>query len=137
MKLRKIGAVLTGAALLGATLAGAVAQDVPPEDFFVDPETGEPNAVIVVGSGAATMDVVSATMLAAKTATMTYTQTTNAVTFTNATPINTLASLWYFDDYYNVYWGDGDEHFDPWETHEEIQIHVGGSIRYNIFCYLL
>ncbi|MBU7025709.1 MAG: S-layer protein, partial [Theionarchaea archaeon] len=57
MRLRKIGAVLAGAALLGATLAGAVAaQDVPPEDFFVDPATGEPNVVIVVGSGAAAMD---------------------------------------------------------------------------------
>ncbi|MBU7044673.1 MAG: S-layer protein, partial [Theionarchaea archaeon] len=53
MKLKKIGAVLAGAALLGATLAGAVAaQDVPPDDFFVDPETGQPNMVIVVGSGA-------------------------------------------------------------------------------------
>jgi hypothetical protein len=177
MKLRKIGAVLAGATLLGATLAGAVAaQDVPPTDFFIDPETGEPNVVIIVGSGAAAMDVVSATMLAAKIGTMTYTQQTGEVTFTktykavhenidpfllnfnvgnwigpglvqaqvwglgfctvdvpdaspylgweyNLTPINyTLASLWYFDDYYNVYWGDGDEHFDPWETHEEIQI---------------
>ncbi|MBU7028517.1 MAG: S-layer protein, partial [Theionarchaea archaeon] len=178
MRLRKIGAVLAGAALLGATLAGAVAaQDVPPEDFFVDPATGEPNVVIVVGSGAAAMDVVSATMLAAKIGTMTYTEEPGEVTFTktykavhenidpflinfnvgpwlpsttiiqaqvwglgfctvdvpdagpylgwefNYTPINyTLASLWYFDDYYNVYWGDGDEHYDPWETHEEIQI---------------
>ncbi|MGD2249245.1 MAG: S-layer protein, partial [Candidatus Methanofastidiosia archaeon] len=66
MKLKKIGAVLAGAALLGATLAGAAAQDVPPTEFFIDPETGQPNVVIVVGSGAAAMDVVSATMLAAK-----------------------------------------------------------------------
>jgi len=175
MKLKKIGAVLAGAALLGATLAGAAAQDVPPTEFFVDPETGEPNLVIVVGSGAAAMDVVSATMIAAKVGTMTYTEQPGEVTFTkvykavhenidpflvnfnvgnflnqawqaqvwglgfptvdvpdaspylgweyNATPINyTLGSLWYFDDYYNVYWGDGDEHYDPWETHEEIQI---------------
>jgi len=175
MKLRKIGAVLAGAALLGATLAGAAAQDVPGTEFFVDPETGEPNVVIVVGSGAAAMDVVSATMLAAKIATMTYTEKPGEVTFTktykavhedidpfivkshagnwinqawladvwglgfptvdvpdagpylgwehNATPINyTLGSLWYFDDYFNVYWGNGDEHFQPWETHEEIQI---------------
>jgi hypothetical protein len=178
MKLRKIGAVLAGAALLGATLAGAVAaQDVPPHDFFIDPETGQPNMVIVVGSGAAAMDVVSATMLAAKVGTMTFTEKPGEVTFTktykavheninpiiswgyllapwiggpvgptelwavgfptvdvpdagpylgwemNPTPINyTLASLWYFDDYYNAVWGNADEHFQPWETHEEIQI---------------
>ncbi|MBU7044356.1 MAG: S-layer protein, partial [Theionarchaea archaeon] len=180
MKLKKIGAVLAGAALLGATLAGAVAaQDVPPDDFFVDPETGQPNMVIVVGSGAAAMDVVSATMLAAKVGTMTFTEKPGEVTFTktykavhenidpiivwgypagtpwiggptaaitqlwalgfptvdvpdaspylgwelNNTPINyTLGSLWYFDDYYNGTWGNADEHFQPWETHEEIQI---------------
>ncbi len=176
MKLRKIGAVLAGAALLGATLAGAVAaQEVPGKDFFVDPATGQPKCVIVVGSGAAAMDVVSATMLAAKIGTMTYTEQPGEVTFTktykavhedidpfitldilgnfpggtflsqiwglgfptvdvpdagpyvgweyNATPINyTLQSLWYFDDYYNAMWGNADEHFQPWETHEEIQI---------------
>jgi hypothetical protein len=176
MKLKKIGAVLAGAALLGATLAGAAAQDVPPTDFFIDPDTGQPNVVIVVGSDAAAMDVVSATMIAAKIGTMTFTEETGEATFTrtfkaihenidpfiwwtslgtwindpaysspewglgwptvdvpdaspyaswdnNFTPINyTLGSLWYFDDYYNLYWGDGDQHFDPWETHEEIQL---------------
>jgi S-layer protein (TIGR01564 family) len=81
MKLKKIGAVLAGAALLGATLAGAAAQDVPPTEFFIDPETGQPNVVIVVGSGAAAMDVVSATMLAAKIGTMTYTETEEEVIF--------------------------------------------------------
>ena len=177
MRLKKIGAVLAGAALLGATLAGAAAQDVPPTEFFIDPETGEPNVVIVVGGSAAAMDVVSATMLAAKIGTMTFTEETAEVTFTdtaiavhedvnpilricntgnwigsppainanlwglgyptvdvpdavpyngwdnNLTPINyTLGALWYFDDYDNVYWGNGDQHFQPWETHEEIQI---------------
>jgi hypothetical protein len=180
MKMRKIGAVLAGAALLGATLAGAVAaQNVPPTDFFIDPETGQPNMAIVVGSGAAAMDVVSATMLAAKVGTMTFIEKPGEITFTktykaihedidpiivwgyppgtpwiggltatvtqlwaigfptvdvpdaspylgwefNNTPINyTLGSLWYFDDYYNAYWGNADEHFQPWETHEEIQI---------------
>lgn len=175
MKLKKIGAVLAGAALLGATLAGAAAQDVPPTDFFIDPETGQPNVVIVVGSGAAAMDVVSATMLAAKIGTMTFTEEEAEVTFTetsiavhedinpilvmqntgnwinvpenatiwglgyptvdvpdavpyngwdnNPTPINyTLGALWFFDDYDNGYWGNGDQHFQPWETHEEIQI---------------
>ncbi|MBU7040674.1 MAG: S-layer protein, partial [Theionarchaea archaeon] len=175
MELRKIGAVLAGAALLGATLAGAAAQEVPPTDFFVDPETGQPTCVIVVGSGAAAMDVVSATMLAAKIGTMTFTEQEDEVTFTdtsvavhedvnpmlfvvnsgtwinvpvnavlwglgyptvdvpdavpyngwdnNGTPITyTLNPLWYFDDFDNVLWGNGDQHFQPWETHEEIQI---------------
>ncbi|MBU6998941.1 MAG: S-layer protein, partial [Theionarchaea archaeon] len=83
MELRKIGAVLAGAALLGATLAGAAAQEVPPTDFFVDPETGQPTCVIVVGSGAAAMDVVSATMLAAKIGTMTFTEQEDEVLFTD------------------------------------------------------
>ena len=159
-------------------MADAVAaQDIPPESFFIDPATREPNVVIVFGSEAAAMDVVSATMLAAKVGTMTYTKEPGEVTFTktykavhenidpflmninvgprlpstnviqvqiwglgfptvdvpdanpclgreyNNNPINyTLGALWYFDDYYNVFWGDGDRHFDPWETHEEIQI---------------
>ncbi len=41
----------------------------------------------------------------------------------HTTPTNyTLVPLWYFDDYYNAVWGNADEHFQPWETHEEIQI---------------
>lgn len=45
------------------------------KEFFVDDQTGQPNAIIVVGSGAAAMDVVLATMIAAKISTMTYTET--------------------------------------------------------------
>ncbi|MGC1121060.1 MAG: S-layer protein, partial [Candidatus Methanofastidiosia archaeon] len=174
MTLRKIGTLVIGSLLPLAMVASAAAQEVPPTDFFVDPETGQPNCVIVVGSGAAAMDVVSATMLAAKIGTMTFTETEDEVTFTdtsvavhedvnpiifvvksgtwinqpvnavlwglgyptvdvpdavpyhgwdnNATPIcYTLNPLWYFDDYDNGYWGNGDQHFQPWETHEEIQ----------------
>lgn len=39
-------------------------QNFPPTEFFYDPETGEPNVVIIVGSGAAARDVASASMLA-------------------------------------------------------------------------
>lgn len=39
-------------------------QNFPPTEFFYDSETGEPNVVIIVGSGAAARDVTSASMLA-------------------------------------------------------------------------
>lgn len=70
MKIKKIGAVLLGAALLGATLC-AVQADVypPPNEFFINPD-GTPACVIAVGSNAAAMDVVSASMLAAKIGSM-------------------------------------------------------------------
>ncbi|KYK34742.1 MAG: hypothetical protein AYK19_02395 [Theionarchaea archaeon DG-70-1] len=152
----RIGAVLT-AALLSTALVGAV-QEVPPTDFFIDPETGESAAVIVVGKEAAAMDVVSATLLATAinaarhTGDITFTTTYRTVhlnidPFTNALdPLHigfptvdvpdprlywewehnpTLTtyplSLWYFDDP-NGFWGSNDGHFQPWETHEEIQI---------------
>ena len=41
-------------------------ENCPPTEFFLDLKTGEPNAVIIVGSGAADMDVASASMLADK-----------------------------------------------------------------------
>jgi hypothetical protein len=66
MKLKKIGAALLGAALLGATLSTVAADVYPPSnDFFINPD-GSPACVIAVGSSAAAMDVVSASMLAAK-----------------------------------------------------------------------
>ncbi len=70
MKLKKIGAVLLGAALVGATFC-AVSADVypPPNEFFINPD-GSPACVIGVGSSAAAMDVVSASMIAAKIGTM-------------------------------------------------------------------
>ncbi len=70
MKLKKIGAALLGAALLGATIS-IVAADVypPPNEFFINPD-GSPACIIAVGSSAAAMDVVSASMLAAKIGTM-------------------------------------------------------------------
>ncbi len=167
---RKVKALVTGVFLLSVTLMSAP-QNTPPATFFVDPETGRPNVIIVVGSKAAVADVVSATMLAAAIGTKMpvmqsdsnflkhkathedisvltasfseYPQSTlpdyiqplgfptvdvpDAGEYLewehNVTPINyTLESLWYFDDNSHTFWGSNDEHFDPWETHEEIQI---------------
>ncbi len=163
MKLRKIGAFLAGTLLMGATLAGAVTQEVP-SDFFVNPETGEFDVLIVVGSEAAAADVESAAMLATalgfaciEESGITFMKETvhqhiNILTTVNwlesgspemgvgfptvdvpdahlyqewehnGTPISyTLESLWYFDDHHG-FWGNNNGHFDPWETHEEIQI---------------
>ncbi|MGD2250667.1 MAG: S-layer protein [Candidatus Methanofastidiosia archaeon] len=70
MKIKKIGAVLLGAALLGATLC-VVQADIypPPNEFFINPD-GTPACIITVGSNAAAMDVVSASMIAAKIGSM-------------------------------------------------------------------
>lgn len=66
MKLRTIGAVLIGTAMIGATLAGAVASaDVPNKSWFIDPTTGQPDVIIVVGADASANDVVSASLLSA------------------------------------------------------------------------
>ncbi len=70
MKLKKIGAVLLGAALLGATLCAVEADVYPPSnEFFINPD-GSPACIIGVGSSAAAMDVVSASMIAAKIGSM-------------------------------------------------------------------
>jgi hypothetical protein len=156
MRPSEVEAALAGLILIGTILSGAHAQEVP-LDFFVDPETSKPNVVVVVGSTAASEDVVSATMMAAVVGTM-CTRESEAVSgrrfkaahenispadyckrceFStsdvpdaqlyrnwedNLIPINyTLPSLWYFDDFY-AFWGYDYGHFQPWETHEEIQI---------------
>jgi hypothetical protein len=155
MNSRIIGIILL-CVLTNATI-DYVTEDVsiPPPEFFVNPDTGESNVVIVVGSQAASEDVKAATLLA------TYIQKEqNEVHFFKAvhtnihvlqnisiedqegrgfttvdvpdasayatqdtTPITyTLSSLWYFDDTTHHFWGNGDDQFQPWETHEEIQI---------------
>lgn len=45
----------------------------------------------------------------------------------NTIPVNYSASLWYFDDASHEFWGNGDSQFQPWETHEEIQVRFDGS----------
>jgi len=75
MKMKKVGAILAGAALLGATFAAAVSaadMDVPDRDFFIDTTNGLNNCLIVVGSGAAAADVVSAAYVAAQIGSMAY-----------------------------------------------------------------
>lgn len=47
MRPREAGAAITGIILFSAILTSAVTQDIP-LDFFINPETGEPNAIIVV-----------------------------------------------------------------------------------------
>jgi len=171
MRSQMVGLLLTGLILVGVTSTDAV-EDVP-LDFFIDPETGEPHVVIVVGSEAASQDVISAARLAVKIDSMSTGDDsipfvkpsraihehinpflTNAGTYThseqpdeverlgfltvdvpdagaytdwecNILPINYTLSLWYFDDP-NRFWGSNDGHFQPWETHEEIQICFDG-----------
>ena len=174
MRSRKIGVAFTGVILISAAMTSAVTQDVP-LDFFINPDTGELNVVIVVGSEAASEDVISAAMLAVTIGNM-CAEEPNDITFTkacravhenipslagfgtgientlpdevrlgfptvdvpdaqlyknweqNTQPINyTLRPLWYFDDSFNGFWGHNDGHFQPWETHEEIQIRFDSS----------
>jgi hypothetical protein len=85
MKLRTVGSIMAGALMLGATLAGAVASaDVPGKEWFIDPATGQPNVVIVVGAGANASDVVSASIIAGQVGNMATIQTTTTVTKTGS-----------------------------------------------------
>jgi len=106
MRVKKIGAILAGAVMIGSAVA--VAWD-PSEsewdpsdhkDFFVDPETGEPNAIVVVGANAAASDVTAAGWIAAQIGSMAYHEDvkTEAITET-----------WDSNDYVSPYdddWGD-------------------------------
>lgn len=138
MKLRGAGATLTGFVLFSTILTSIVTQDIP-LDFFINPETGESKVVIVAGSKAATEDVISATELAAALSSL-YTRI-SGITLgerysivhvpdsslyenweNDVLPLNyTQQFLWYFDDS-NAFWGNNDGTFQPWETHEEVQI---------------
>ena len=81
MKIRMLGAALTGALMLGATLAGAAAAaSVPPRSFFIDPISGEPNVVIAVGATANASDVVSGSIIAAAVGNMATVEETKTVT---------------------------------------------------------
>jgi len=81
MRIKMLGAALTGALMLGATLAGAAsAASVPPKSFFIDPITGEPDVVIAVGATANASDVVSASLIAAAVGNMATVEETKTVT---------------------------------------------------------
>ncbi|MCK4433314.1 MAG: S-layer protein [Methanomicrobia archaeon] len=71
MRVKKIGAILAGAVMIGSAVAAAwdPAND---KDFFVDSETGEPNAIVVVGANAAAMDVTAGAWVAAQIGSMAY-----------------------------------------------------------------
>ncbi|MBU7019119.1 MAG: S-layer protein [Theionarchaea archaeon] len=51
--------------LIGFLVNAALAGETLPPDFLINPETGDSSVIIVVGTDAASLDVVSATMLAA------------------------------------------------------------------------
>jgi hypothetical protein len=81
MRIKMLGAALTGALMLGATLAGAAsAASVPPKSFFIDPITGEPDVVIAVGATANASDVVSGSLIAAAVGNMATVEETKTVT---------------------------------------------------------
>jgi hypothetical protein len=159
--------IVAGIMLLSFIYSGTDSPSIPPTEFFFDPQTGDPHVMIVVGEKAASLDIISAVMIAAKlfavsmTAQMeeydarkaqqiTYTSTHEAIPLCDIqdglteswnlgvctidvpdntayrqvgdiSRIYTLKSLWYFDDPHG-FWGNNNGRFDPWETHEEIQV---------------
>jgi hypothetical protein len=75
VKWKKIGVAISGALLLGSTLVGAAAGADPDDisrDLFINPDNGEPQSLIVVGSNAAASDVVSASWISAQIGSMAY-----------------------------------------------------------------
>jgi len=91
MKIKMLGAALTGALMLGATLAGAAsAASVPPKSFFIDPVTGEPDVVIVVGATANASDVVSGSLIAAAVGNMATVEETKTVTKSASTTFDLM-----------------------------------------------
>ncbi len=83
MRVKKIGAILAGAVMIGSAVAAAWSP-AENKDFFVDPETGEPNAIVVVGANAAASDVTAAGWIAAQIGNMAYYEekTTDKETYT-------------------------------------------------------
>ncbi len=69
MKIKKIGAILAGAVMIGSAVAAAW-DPSDHTDFFVDPDTGDPNSIIVVGANAAASDVTAAGWIAAQIGSM-------------------------------------------------------------------
>jgi hypothetical protein len=127
--MKKIGIFL----VLFCLLTSVVTADgeLPPLSFFVD--EGSPNCSILVGKEAAALDVISATELAVFISSKAYETTEIEIqpeqyrsehagiepgTMVIDTP-ETLPTLWYQDVHP---WGDMDQQFDPWETHEEIRV---------------
>ena len=99
MRIKMLGAALTGALMLGATLAGAAAAaSVPPKSFFIDPITGEPDVVIAVGATANASDVVSASLIAAAVGNMATVEETKTVTKSASTTFDYMMEYNYSFD---------------------------------------
>ncbi len=105
-----------------------------PNLFFVD-SNGHQNCLIVVGEQAAASDIIEASQLAiaigqlfsqkkeipvVEEVSVAY-EDVPPDTCIVVTPLE-LPTLWYFDDF-GVY-GNGNDRFELWETHEEIQLHI-------------
>jgi len=100
MRVKKIGAILAGAVMIGSAVAAAWDPSLE-KDFFVDPETGEPNAIVVVGANAAASDVTAGAWVAAQIGSMAYYEevTTTAITETWKSPKP------FYDDYGDNFMG--------------------------------
>ena len=102
--------------------------------FFVDIQ-GNQNCIIVVGEKGTATDVIEASRLAveigefvSRTREIPVVEEVSVIhenigagTCIVETPLQ-MDTLWYFDDF-GVY-GNGNDRFDVWETHEEIQLYI-------------
>ena len=96
MKLRTVGSIMAGALMLGATLAGAVASaDVPDKSWFIDPLTGQPDVIVVVGATASANDVVSASLISATIGNMATVQKEKYTTKTASAEFDNMAEYPY------------------------------------------
>ncbi|MBU7028967.1 MAG: DNRLRE domain-containing protein [Theionarchaea archaeon] len=130
----KVWIVVVVAVLSFGAVQGSRDVYTVPRSFFVDVD-GSQNCVIVVGEKADATDIVEASRLAAvigelssrekkipviEEVSVVY-EDVPAGTCIVVTPLE-LPTLWYFDDF-GVY-GNGNERFELWETHEEIQLYI-------------
>jgi len=128
--------------VVSGLLSGVTGESVP-RSFFVNTD-GSQNCVIVVGENADASDIIEASRLAAaigeistrevripvvEEVDLTY-EDVKAGSCIVVTP-KELPTLWYFDDF-GVY-GNGNERFDLWETHEEIQLYIEDIPEYDPF----
>ncbi|MBU7021293.1 MAG: DNRLRE domain-containing protein [Theionarchaea archaeon] len=126
--------VLVISLLCSPYVDGASGYESIPHSFFVD-LNGRQNCLIVVGEQADATDIIEASRLAVTIGELFSLKQEIPVvqeidiTHENVPPdtciVETpleLSTLWYFDDYENGVYGNGNAKFDPWETHEEIQL---------------
>ncbi|KYC48809.1 MAG: hypothetical protein AMQ22_01850 [Candidatus Methanofastidiosum methylothiophilum] len=103
MKLRQVGAFITGVAIFGATLSGAVAEiNVPTKSWWIDPAMGTPNVVIVIGAQANASDVVSASLIAASIGNMSTVEEITSTTRTSQVEWEKVGEYNYTYPFYRV-----------------------------------